>query len=114
MIKYLPYGAIQAVSSICKNAIDNPNLKMTSTLRRRVQAQNEALRRLANTKSSLASRRKQLVEAVAISSPTITSRGRGKKRGDGQQTGGALPLLPMLYSLIPPVASFLGNLITTK
>lgn len=93
MLKSLPTESIQAIGSICKNALDNPKLKMTANLRRKVAAQRANLLRLANTKLSPTTRRKHLLQQQ-------------------QQSGGALPLLPLLFSLLPPVTSLVASLVT--
>lgn len=98
MLKSLPTESIQALGSICKNALDNPKLKMTANLRRKVAAQRANLLHLANSKLSPTSRRKYLLQ----------------QQQQQQQSGGALPLLPLLFSLLPPVASFVGSLVSSS
>lgn len=95
ILKAAPNETIMAISSMCLNALENPNLRMTSALRRKVGQQAPQLKRLIDEKTSLA-RKRRLLE---------------QENNMEQQSGGALPILPLLFSLLPTVGSLVGGLI---
>lgn len=97
MLHALPNDTLAAIGSVCKNALDNTNLRMTNCLRRKIAQNNDILRKLADPQKTISSKRRMLASSE-----------------DGGQRGGgaALSLLPLIFSLLPTVGNFVGKMVT--